>query len=347
MKDKLFTISFSPGPVKRLLAQLAAAFEPYGKSTVKAEHNRIYLPRALGNGFIEYRELFNGLSCLLCDVTWQQQALLVCPLQKKEHYYMSGCRYGFQQPYFTDTNHTGQDLSIHSDCLFVYSTQLSSSFLFPAGQRQRVYVMMMTHSFAMEELRLAADTPRQGLIQDFIQQQPFSSIIPLPLSVQHRMDQTFEQLSEGPNTTFIHRPALISAAYNLLHQWYLHFFTMEEQQEAYYDTNLQDVIRVKDLYVSDFGAPPLTVEELARMCNMSVTKFKSVFKSMFGMSCYQYYQAQRMEYAKQLLGRQQHPIKEISYMTGFQNTANFTRSFKKAFDILPRDFQKVVRNMEQ
>lgn len=335
MKDKLFTISFSPGPVKRLLAQLAAAFEPYGKSTVKAEHNRIYLPQALGNGFIECRELFNGLSCLLFDVSWQQQALLVCPVQKKEQYYISGCRYGFQQPYFTDANHTGQDLSIHSDSLFVYSTQLSSSFLFPAGQRQRIYVMIMTHSFAMEELRMATGA------------QPFSSIIPLPLSVQHRMDQTFEQLSEGPNAAFIQRPALISAAYHLLHQWHLHFFTTEEQQEAYNDTNLQDVIRVKDLYVSDFGAPPLTVEELARMCNMSVTKFKSVFKSMFGMSCYQYYQAQRMEYAKQLLGRQHHPIKEISYMTGFQNTANFTRSFKKAFDILPRDFQKVVRNMEQ
>jgi AraC-like DNA-binding protein len=335
MKDKLLTISFSPGPIKRLLAQLAAAFEPYGKSIVKTEYNRIYLPGALGKGFIECRELFNGLSCLLCDITWQQQVLLVCPVQQKEHYYMSGCRYGFQQPYFTDANHTGQDLSIHSDCLFVHSTQLSSSFLFPAGQRQRVYIMIMTRSFAMEELRLAAG----GL--------PFSSIIPLPLNVQHHMDQTFEQLGEGPNAAFMHRTALISAAYNLLHQWYLHFFTMEEQQGPYYHTNLQDIMRVKDLYVSDFAAPPLTVEDLARMCNMSVTKFKSVFKSMFGMSCYQYYQAQRMEYAKQLLSKQQYPIKEISYMTGFQNTANFTRSFKKAFDILPRDFQKVVRNMEQ
>jgi AraC-like DNA-binding protein len=345
MKDKhSITVHFTPGPTAGMLEEITASCTSYNQNTVHVDHNRIYVPQAAGSGFIECRELFEGMYCMMLDITGQQPVLITSHALKEDHYYLIGCRYGHQQSYFNNTDSTGKHMRIDGDCIFVYSTQLGSSFRFPAGQRHRAFVIIISRRFALKELRLTGLQFNHSPVQDLVNSRPFSSMMALPLVVQHRIDQIFEQPDTAGHASFVQRPGMISAAYYLLNHWYLQFFNGPEQQGPYYPASLHDVMRVKDLYVSDFETPPMTVEELARMCNMSVTKFKSVFKSLFGMSCYQYYQAQRMEYAKELLSRQQYPVKEVSYLTGFQNTANFTRSFKKAFDILPKDFQKMSKS---
>lgn len=348
MKDKQsIAIYFTPGPVAGMLEEMTASYTAWSKETVNVENNRIEIPAALGSGFVEFHQLFEGLYGIAFDVSYTHPVTMISPAGTEERYYLVGCRYGYQQAYITSSGSAGKTIRIDGDSIFVHSTQLGSSFRFPAQQRHRAFIIILSRRFALEELRLTAYPPQHALVQDFINDHPFSSITSLPLMVQHRIDQVFEQLDASRHADFVHRSAMISASYYLMNQWYLQFFNGGAQQGPYYHSKVQDVMKVKDLYVSDFETPPMTVEELARLCNMSVTKFKSVFKSLFGMSCYQFYQAQRMEYARQLLSQRQYPVKEVSYLTGFQNTANFTRSFKKAFDILPRDFQKSMRGKEQ
>lgn len=344
MKDKhTITVHFAPGPAAGMLEEITASYTSYNEEMVHVEHNRIHVPRAAGSGFIECRELFEGMYCMMLDIAGRHPVVMKCQGMKEDRYYLIGCRYGYQQSYFNNAESTAKHIRIGNDCIFVHSTRLESSLHFPAGQRHRVFMIIVSRQFALEELRLTGHSSTQSLIQDQVNGQPFSSMMALPLVVRHRIDQIFEQPDTNGHADFVHRSAMISAAYYLMNQWYLQFFNGREQQEPHYPASLQDVIKVKDLYIRDFESPPMTVEELARMCNMSVTKFKSVFKSLFGMSCYQYYQAQRMEYAKELLSKRRYPVKEVSYLTGFQNTANFTRSFKKAFDILPREFKNKNR----
>lgn len=344
MKDKhSITVNIMPGPIAGMLKEITASYTSFSSDAVHVDRNRIRILPAAGSGFIECRELFDGMYCIALDITSLQPVLMMSPALAEDHYYLLGCRYG-HQPHFTSADSSDKHIRIDNDCIFAHSTLLGSSFRFPATQRHRAVMLIVSRRFAMEELRLTDHPGNHSMVQDFIKGSPFSSITALPLLVQHRIDQLFEQLDTSGHADFVRRSAMISAAYYLLNQWYLQSFNGHEQTEPYYHTNLHEVVRVKELYVSNFESPPMTVEELARMCNMSVTKFKSVFKSLFGMSCYQYYQAQRMEYARELLSKHQYPVKEVSYLTGFQNTANFTRSFKKAFDMLPRDFQKAVRN---
>jgi AraC-like DNA-binding protein len=348
MKDRpSITIHFTPGPVTGMLEEMTASYTAWSKETVNVENNRIYMPTAIGSGFIECRQLFDGMYCIASDVTYAHSVIMGSPSLAEERYYIIGCRYGYQQSYITHSAGTGKNLRIDGDSIFVHSTQLGSSFSFPANQRHRAFIIIVSRQFALEELRLTNYPSMHPLVQDFINDHPFSNVAPLPLITQHRIDQVFEQLDSEGHAGFIHRSAMISASYYLMNQWYLQFFNGDDQHGPFYHSNLHEVLKVKELYVSDFESPPMTVEELARMCNMSVTKFKSLFKSLFGMSCYQYYQAQRMEYAKELLSKHQYPVKEVAYLTGFQNTANFTRSFKKAYDILPRDFQKKSKFQSQ
>ncbi|WP_298741226.1 AraC family transcriptional regulator [uncultured Chitinophaga sp.] len=341
MKDKnSIVVYFTPGPATGMLEEITASYVSDGRHTAYAVHNRVTVPATAGEGFIACSELFEGMYCMMLDITAQQALLINSRALAADQYYLVGCRYGHHSYHFTDADHNEKLVRIDHDCIFVHSTRLGSSFRFPAGQRHRAFLVIISRRFALRELRLAEHPPEHSLAQELMSDTPFCSILSLPLVVQHRIDQIFEQPDTSGYADFVQRSGMISAAYYLLNQWYLQYFKVHEQQAYHHHASLHEVMKVKELYISDFERPPMTVEELARMCNMSVTKFKSVFKSLFGMSCYQYYQAQRMEYAKMLLGKQGYPVKEVSYLTGFQNTANFTRSFKKAFDMLPREFQR-------
>jgi len=347
MKDKdSIAVHFTPGPAARMLEEITTSYTSNGRQTAQVEQHRVLVPPDAGEGFIACRELFDGMYCIVLDIVSRQPLVMNSRSLAEDRYYLIGCRYGYQPSYFTNTDNTGKQIRIDGDCIFVHSARLGSSFGFAAGQRQRAFLVVVSRKFAMEELRLREHPSHHEQVQGLVNGHPFSSIIALPLVVQHRIDQIFEQPETTGHIDFVQRSAMISGAYYLMNQWYLQFFNGHEQQERYHHTSLHEVMKVKEIYVSDFERPPMTVEELARMCNMSVTKFKSVFKSLFGMSCYQYYQAQRMEYAKELLGKQQYPVKEVAYLTGFQNTANFTRAFKKVYDVLPKDFQRRIKNRE-
>ncbi len=81
-----------------------------------------------------------------------------------------------------------------------------------------------------------------------------------------------------------------------------------------------------------------SIEALASMAGMSATKFKLLFKQLFGSSPIQYHHKIRMEYAKdELLTKSKTPT-ELSYEFGYSHPSNFTTAFKKYFNELPSTY---------
>lgn len=80
-----------------------------------------------------------------------------------------------------------------------------------------------------------------------------------------------------------------------------------------------------------------SIQELAKMANMGVTKFKNTFKRVFGKPPYTYRHRIRMEYAHQLLSKGEMSPLEVSYELGYAHPSNFTAAYKKYFDKLPSD----------
>lgn len=78
-----------------------------------------------------------------------------------------------------------------------------------------------------------------------------------------------------------------------------------------------------------------TIEELALAANMGKTKFKKIFKQVFGNPPKQYRQKIRMEYAKEELQKNQKTAAEIAYELGYAHPSKFTRAFKNHFGLLP------------
>ncbi len=93
--------------------------------------------------------------------------------------------------------------------------------------------------------------------------------------------------------------------------------------------------KIEGILTEDVTILPPTIKELAREAAMSESKLKKIFKSVYGLPPYEYYQRQRMQKARLMLLSGDYSVKDIGYTLGYANLSNFTLAFKKVFGKLP------------
>jgi AraC family transcriptional regulator, exoenzyme S synthesis regulatory protein ExsA len=84
----------------------------------------------------------------------------------------------------------------------------------------------------------------------------------------------------------------------------------------------------------------LSLDEYARLCHRSLSKFKRDFNELFGMPPGKWLLEKRLQYARKLLQSSAKPITDVVLESGFINTAHFDRVFKKCFGQSPLQFRK-------
>ena len=85
----------------------------------------------------------------------------------------------------------------------------------------------------------------------------------------------------------------------------------------------------------------LTLRELAHACNSSISSLESKFKSVYGVSLYQYYINLRMEEAKRLLAKTSYTVTEIAMRCGYENLFYFCNVFKKQVGMTPTEYRRL------
>jgi AraC family transcriptional regulator, exoenzyme S synthesis regulatory protein ExsA len=83
----------------------------------------------------------------------------------------------------------------------------------------------------------------------------------------------------------------------------------------------------------------ITVEELAFLCNTSLSTFKRKFAAIFGTSPNKWLLEKRMQKAAQMLRQGKYKASEIYYELGYENLSSFIQSFKQVHGITPRQYQ--------
>ncbi len=83
----------------------------------------------------------------------------------------------------------------------------------------------------------------------------------------------------------------------------------------------------------------LTVDDYAKMCNLSTSYFTHLFTSVTGFSPIEYKQFQRINIAKNLLSTTNLTIKEISGVAGFNDPLYFGRCFKQSTGQTPSEYR--------
>jgi AraC-like DNA-binding protein len=99
-------------------------------------------------------------------------------------------------------------------------------------------------------------------------------------------------------------------------------------------------VRTIDLHY----AKPLRVDQLAASAYLSPDRFTEIFAAVMGRTPRDYIRHVRLERAKTLLATSAMPISDVARATGFRENPYFTRAFRAATGISPREFRRAAQS---
>jgi AraC family transcriptional regulator, exoenzyme S synthesis regulatory protein ExsA len=85
------------------------------------------------------------------------------------------------------------------------------------------------------------------------------------------------------------------------------------------------------------------IEDLAQKSNLSVSSFKREFKKLYHDSPANYIKARRLEKAAELLHASSERITDIAFDCGFNDLANFTKSFHDKYGTSPSQYRSTQK----
>ncbi len=102
------------------------------------------------------------------------------------------------------------------------------------------------------------------------------------------------------------------------------------------DTRIQALVE----YITVHPEVNLTREEMCKMCSVSESTLRRLFKAYMGKSIYEFIKDTKILYASHLLVTTSAPISEIGYRLGYESPSYFTKVFREVFGISPKEYRK-------
>jgi AraC-like DNA-binding protein len=119
---------------------------------------------------------------------------------------------------------------------------------------------------------------------------------------------------------------------------WLHQHMGEEKGKGISKADINRMMDVERMLLNDLALAP-SLDELAKAAAVSVTKLKTLFRQVYGMPPYEYFQQHRMLRAKELLLRTDLAVNKIGAELGYRNMSNFILAFRKVFHINPGELR--------
>ena len=126
----------------------------------------------------------------------------------------------------------------------------------------------------------------------------------------------------------------VSHMYSLISLFYYHY----KNQLASPDCSLR--LKSAKEHIDQSFDRRITLEELARLCSMSVTNFRREWKKAYGVTPMRYRDEIRLSYAKEYLVSGYYSVAEVAVRCGFDDVGYFIRFFEKHVGISPGTFKR-------
>ena len=99
--------------------------------------------------------------------------------------------------------------------------------------------------------------------------------------------------------------------------------------------------------IHKYYASDISLSQLAVRGNMSVSKLKYIFKKLYGCTVNEYIINLRLEEAKKILESGENSIADVARLVGYKKAGSFSRMFKRETGMLPREYRKSSRGVQQ
>lgn len=116
-----------------------------------------------------------------------------------------------------------------------------------------------------------------------------------------------------------------------------------KKEKAVYRSKTEILKRIEPAikYIDEnYTKQNISVPYLASLCNMSEPYLRRMFAHLFSLSPTVYIRNKRIAFAKKLLVSGECSVTDAAFLSGFNDTAYFSREFKKALGISPADYIK-------
>ena len=112
------------------------------------------------------------------------------------------------------------------------------------------------------------------------------------------------------------------------------------------DATDSETLRFVLEYVRNNYQYPISMDELARKCDMSYYSFSRFFKQMTGKSFTAHLLDTRLSYAQKKLLSDDTSVSEIAATCGFEYVSYFIKRFKQKYGVTPLEYRKMYRNTD-
>jgi len=288
---------------------------------LKVTDNTIHFTPDKGNGTIKLLTLINGLELTVYDYTTFESLLFHRKKSDKEYFVLR----------LDET--TGADSITRSSVFFSKTTQ-EWFYMASANNHLRHVNILMS---------------KDWLDRYFVNEEAgeiLSSYLTLksPLMVYEVMDAEYKRLMGElmyfkPERHF-EQMIVENRVLLILERFFSKLYKSIKNENAGFKISSDELrfIRIAEHeLLKDFSEPPPATAQLARLAAMSPSKFKIVFKQVFGMPVNQYYQKHRMNKAKAMLLSKKHSVLETASAVGYSNASGFTKAFYKTFEQIAGD----------
>lgn len=130
---------------------------------------------------------------------------------------------------------------------------------------------------------------------------------------------------------------LASATLNLLINKWMYYLDKKEPRNPH-----KPAIDKVLSYINSNMSNYVTIKEMASVAGLSERRFREVFCEIMGMPPKRYYDALRIDTAKELLRNTPLTISQIAFRLGYSSQFHFARAFQNECGISPSHFRKLI-----
>lgn len=124
-------------------------------------------------------------------------------------------------------------------------------------------------------------------------------------------------------------------------------FGFDAPDNTYPHINKRHILQLETAmeYIDSHYTEDISLERLSQISNMSRSYFSSMFKTLNGITVWDYVINKRIAHAINLMMSSEGTITEIAFESGFNNSTNFNRAFHKITGLTPREYRNLyLRN---
>ncbi len=300
---------------------------------VALQDDTLVLPQNTGHGYYRLITLPNGLQANLINCTFNCNWYLHRKSSEEEYYTLRFDEFSIPDKLVMSIDNQRQiEKQTVKSLIYLTSSLFDFSYLGTTGTRARGINILLKPEFISQYLGLPS---ADDMLRNYIALKAESyNIEHVDMDYQRLMN---EILYTDPGNPFPDL-YLLNRIQLLIEKFFTRLYSLANKQPLSLklsNADINRVMQVEHLLTGDFSGKPPSIAQLAKASAMSISSFKSNFKLIYGQPVYTYYQAHRLQKARELLVSGQYNVKEAGEAVAYDNSSNFITAFKKQFNISP------------